>query len=89
MSWTLPVATRSQRLFGNVCGPNVPFPSPRTRTQEVTEWWVQHPEKQQQLPELSLHGLLTLLKVPMLWGVRPREGLDPDPWKGACIPPLS
>lgn len=68
--------------------PNVPFPPTKTHTQEVTERWVQHPEEQQELPELSLHGLLTLLKVPMLWGGRPREGLDPDPWKGACLPPL-
>lgn len=35
-------------------------------TQEVTEWLIQHPQKQQELPKLSLHSLLTLLKVPML-----------------------
>ena len=40
----------------------------KTRTQKVTERRVQHPEEQQELPELPLHGLLTLLKVPVLWG---------------------
>lgn len=44
---------------------------PATRTQEVAERRVQHPEEQQELPELPLHGLLTLLEVPVLWA----EGL--------------
>ena len=35
-------------------------------TQEVTERLIQHPQKQQELPELPLHRLLTLLKVPVL-----------------------
>lgn len=40
-----------------------------TLTQEVTELRVQHPQQQQQLSELPLHRLLTLLEVPVL-----REG---------------
>lgn len=44
---------------------------PATHTQEVAERRVQHPEEQQELPELPLHGLLTLLEVPVLWA----EGL--------------
>lgn len=38
----------------------------KTHTQEVTEWWIQHPEEQQELSQLPLHCLLTLLKVAML-----------------------
>lgn len=87
VSWTLPVATHSQRLFGKVCGPNVPFPPTKTRTQEVTERWVQHPEEQQELPELSLHGLLTLLKVPVLWGEGHVKRWAPTPGRGPVSHP--
>lgn len=55
------------RNVGNICGPAVPAHPPR-HTQEVTKRRVQHPEEQQELPELPLHGLLTLLEVPVLWG---------------------
>lgn len=53
-----------------VCGPTLlhpPIESGKTHTQEVTEWGIQHPEEQQELPELPLHRLLTLLKVAVLW----------------------
>lgn len=40
----------------------------KTHTQEVTEWWIQHPEEQQELSQLPLHRLLTFLKVPVLGG---------------------
>lgn len=69
--------------------PNVPFPPTKTHTQEVTERWVQHPEEQQELPKLSLHGLLTLLKVPMLWGEGHVKGWTPTPGRGPVSRPCS
>lgn len=81
------MATHSQRLFGNICGPIVPFPPTKTRTQEVTERWVQHPEEQQELPKLSLHGLLTLLKVPMLQGEGHVKGWTLTPGGGPVSRP--
>ena len=51
-------------------------------TQEIAERRVQHPQEQQELPELPLHRLLTLLEVPVLQEGRRDEEPDPGPWRG-------
>lgn len=57
--------------------PLSPAHPPETHTQEVAEQGVQHPQEQQQSPELPLHGLLALFKVPLLWDGRRGEKADP------------
>lgn len=71
-------------LFGLGHPPTSPPPAPRpeTSTQEIAERWVQHPQEQQELPELPLHGLLTLLEVPVLRERGPREAPAPEPSRG-------
>lgn len=78
--WVVLVWTTSTRphVWMSSVAPPPQAPPAKTRTQEVTERRVQHPEEQQELPKLPLHGFLTLLKVPMLWA----EGLvrSQSPW---------
>lgn len=61
-------------------------PATKTHTQEVAERRVQHPEEQQELPELPLHRLLTLLKVPVLRGEGHVKGWTPILWRGGLSP---
>ena len=68
--------------------PPSPAPPAKTCTQEVAERWVQHSEEQQELPELPLHGLLTLLEVPMLWAEGLVRSQSPRGPSGTCLPPL-
>lgn len=80
MSWIPSAATSGD----SVAGPAPPLPRlpAGTLTQEIAERRVQHPQEQQELSELSLHCLLTLLEVPVLREGWPHEEPDPHPLRG-------
>lgn len=68
-----------------ICGPCPRPHQPRHVPRKSQGAGPQHPEEQQELPELPLHGFLTLLEVPVLWA----EGLVRAKSPGACEGPAS